>query len=160
MNLDPIRNAATEVTSLFSSLLQSMPDTAGIWSDQGVDGGSDLLAPALAGAAAGITVALMLALYFQTGYRSYRDMIRHGLAAAIALALMAFVISDMSNAALAYLVKTSRQPATDFELRWQQTTERAKTLADEMNRRLPEARSLPEARKRLVSSPATSVRRG
>jgi hypothetical protein len=84
-------------------------------------------------------VALMLVLYFQTGYRSYRDMIRHGLAAAIGLALMAFAISDMSNAALAYLVKTSAQPATEFELRWK-TTERTRTLAAEMDRRLPEAR--------------------
>jgi 16S rRNA C1402 (ribose-2'-O) methylase RsmI len=40
----------------------------------------------------------------------------------------------MRNAALAYLVKTSVGPATEFELRWQQTTERARTLATEMDR--------------------------
>ena len=136
MNLDPIRNAALEATTLFQSLLVSMPDTSGIWPDQGVDGGGGLLMPVLAGAAAGITVALMIAIYFQTGYRSYRDMIRHGLAAAIGLALMAFVIADMSNAALAYLVKTS----TEFEQRWQQSSERAPSIAGEMERRLPEAR--------------------
>ena len=139
MNLDPIRNAALEATTLFQSLLASMPDTSGIWPDQGVDGGGGLLMPVLAGAVAGITVALMIAIYFQTGYRSYRDMIRHGLAAAIGLALMAFVIADMSNAALAYLVKTSAQP-TEFELRWQQSSERAPSIAGEMERRLPEAR--------------------
>jgi len=135
MNLDPIRNAAADITNFFA---------AGIWpdvgTDLGVDDGSGWLMPALAGVAAGITVALMLVLYFQTGYRSYRDMIRHGLAAAIGLALMAFAISDMSNAALAYLVKTSTQPATEFELRWQKTSERAHTIAVEMDRRLPEAR--------------------
>jgi len=131
MNLDQIRNAAADVLSFFS---------AAIWPDPSIDDGTGLLMPALAGIAAGMTVALMLALYFQTGYRSYRDMIRHGLAAAIGLAIMAFVISDASNAALAYLVKTSPQPSSEFELRWQKTTERAQTLAAEMDRHLPEAR--------------------
>jgi hypothetical protein len=131
MNLDPIRNAAADITNFLA---------AGIWPDPGVDDGSGWLMPALAGVAAGITVALMLVLYFQTGYRSYRDMIRHGLAAAIGLALMAFAVSDMSNAALAYLVKTSAQPATEFELRWQKTSEQTRTLATETSRRLLEAR--------------------
>jgi hypothetical protein len=125
MHLDPIRNAAANIANFFS---------AGIWPDQGVDDGTGLLMPALAGIAAGVTVALMLAIYFQTGYRSYRDMIRHGLAAALGLSLLAFVVYDMRNAALAYLVKTSVGPATEFELRWQQTTERARTLATEMDR--------------------------
>lgn len=133
MHLDPIRNAAADIANFFS---------AGIWPDQGVDDGTGLLMPALAGIAAGVTVALMLAIYFQTGYRSYRDMIRHGLAAAVGLSLLAFVISDMRNAALAYLVKTSVGPATEFELRWQKTTERAKALATEMNRNI---RTSPEA---------------
>jgi hypothetical protein len=141
MNLDPIRDAASEATTLFQSLMQSMPDTAAIWSDQGVDGGGGLLMPVLAGIVAGITVALMVAIYFQTGYRSYRDMIRHGLAAAIGLAIMAFVISDMSTVALAYLVKTSAEPATDFEHRWQQSSERTTpSVAAETGQRLPEAR--------------------
>jgi hypothetical protein len=125
MYLDPIRNAAANIANFFS---------AAIWPDQGVDDGTGLLMPALAGIAAGVTVALMLAIYFQTGYRSYRDMIRHGLAAAVGLSLLAFVVYDMRNAALAYLVKTPVGPATEFELRWQQTTERARTLATEMDR--------------------------
>jgi hypothetical protein len=140
MNLDPIRDAAAEATTLFQSLMQSMPDTSGIWPDQAANDGGSLLMPMLAGIVAGITVALMVAIYFQTGYRSYRDMIRHGLAAAIGLAIMAFVVSDMSTAALAYLVKTSAEPATEFELRWQQSSERAPSIAGEMERRLPEAR--------------------
>jgi hypothetical protein len=90
MHLDPIRNAAANIANFFS---------AGIWPDQGVDDGTGLLMPALAGIAAGVTVALMLAIYFQTGYRSYRDMIRHGLAAAVGLSLLAFVVYDMRNAA-------------------------------------------------------------
>lgn len=117
-------SAAAELTSLLS-------DPAGILP---ADDGTGLLMPALAGIAAAVTVALALAIYFQTGYRSYRDMIRHGLAAAIGLALMAFVISDMRNAALAYLVKTPEKPAAQFELQWQKTTERARELANEMER--------------------------
>jgi hypothetical protein len=131
MNLDPIRNAAADVLSFFSTA---------IWPDPSIDDGTGLLMPAMAGIAAGMTVAFMLALYFQTGYRSYRDMIRHGLAAAVGLAIMAFAVSDMSNAALAYLVKTSPQPSSEFEQRWQKTSERAHALAAEIDRRLPEAR--------------------
>ncbi len=139
MNLDPISTAVAQMTSLFHQLLHSMPD-AGIWPDEGADDGSGLLMPALAGVAAAITLALMLAIYFQTGYRSYRDMIRHGLAAALGLSLLAFAIYDMRNAALAHIAKV--RPAAGFELQWQTTTERARTLAAEMGRTI---RSAPEA---------------
>src|SRR6202012_2703500 len=95
MNLDLIRSAANEATSLLASLMPSTPTSPDLAAG---DEGS-LLLPALAGIAAGVTVALMLVIYFQTGYRSYRDMIRHGLAAALGLSLLAFVIYDMRNAA-------------------------------------------------------------
>jgi hypothetical protein len=123
MNLDPIRDAASEATGLLHSLLQSMPDTALISPDQGFDDGTGFLMPALAGIAAAITVALMLAIYFETGYRSYRDMIRHGLTAAAGLSLLAFAAYDMRNVALAHLAPTSARPATQFELRWRLTTD-------------------------------------
>ncbi len=139
MNLDPISTAVAQMTSLFHQLLHSMPD-AGMWPDEGADDGSGLLMPALAGVAAAITLALMLAIYLQTGYRSYRDMIRHGLAAALGLSLLAFAIYDMRNAALAHIAKV--HPAARFELQWQTTTERARTLAVEMGRTI---RSAPEA---------------
>ena len=129
MNLDPISTAAAQMASLFRQVLHSMPD-AGIWPNQGADG---LLMPALAGVAAAITVALMLAIYFQTGYRSYRDMIRHGLTAALGLSLLAFVIYDMRNAALAHIARAQVRPAAEFELQWQKTTARARTLAAEMD---------------------------
>jgi len=127
MNLDPLHYASAEVTSLVSG-------AADIWPDLSADDGTGLLMPALTGVVAAVTVALALAIYFQTGYRSYRDMIRHGLAAAIGLALMAFVIYDMRNAAMAYLVKTSAGPTAQFELQWRETTERARKLATEMDR--------------------------
>ena len=131
MNFDPISTAVAQMTSLFHQLLNSTD--AGIWPDQGADG-SGFLMPALAGVAAAVTAALMLAIYFQTGYRSYRDMIRHGLAAALGLILLAFVIYDTRNAALAHIARTQLRPAAEFELQWQKTTARAKTLADEMDR--------------------------
>jgi len=135
MNLDPLRNVATEIASLFP---------AGIWPDLGTEDGTGLLMPALAGIAAALTLALALTIYFQTKYRSYRDMIRHGLAAAVGLSLLAFAAYDMRNVAIAYLAKTSARPATEFEQRWQKTTERAKTLATEMERER-HAGDLPEA---------------
>jgi hypothetical protein len=127
MTLEPFHNAVTGMSSLFSN-------TAGLF-DFGTDEGTGLLMPALAGIAAATTVALALTIYFQTGYRSYRDMIRHGLAAAIGLALLAFAILDMRNVALAHLATRTIGPDAQFELQWQQTTERAKALAAEMHRR-------------------------
>ena len=132
MNLEPLRNSAAEMTGVFRPFLQSMSDTSGIWPAPGADDGSGLMMPALAGVAAAVTVALMFAIYFQTGYRSYRDMIRHGLAAALGLSLLAFVIYDMRNAALAHIARTQLRPAAEFQLQWQQTTDRAKALAAEV----------------------------
>src|SRR6201997_1391268 len=134
MNLDPLHNAISGMTSLFSG-------TGLIWPDLGADDGTGLLLPALAGIAAAVTVALAVTIYFQTGYRSYRDMIRHGLVAAIGMALLAFAIFDMRNAARAHLAERTAEPA-QFELQWKQTTDRAKALAAEMERT---ARSAPEA---------------
>jgi hypothetical protein len=124
MNIDPISTAFDQVTGLFRQLLHAVPD-------QGVDDGSSLMMAALAGIALAITVALMLSIYVQTGYRSYRDMIRHGLVAALGLMLLAFAIYDMRNAALAHIAKA--RPAATFELQWQKTTERARELAAEMD---------------------------
>jgi hypothetical protein len=125
MNPESLHNAITTATSLLSGI-------AGIWPDFGADDGSTLVMPALAGIAAATTVALTVTIYFQTGYRSYRDMIRHGLVAAIALALLAFAIFDMRNAAIAHLAARTAEPA-QFELQWKQTTDRAKALAAEMD---------------------------
>ena len=125
---------ANGMTSLFSAL-------AAFWPDFGADDGSGLVMPGLAGIAAATTVALALAVYFQTGYRSYRDMIRHGLVAAIGLTLLAFAIFDMRNAALAHIAKAQIRPTAQFELQWRETTERAKALAAEMD-----SRNLADAR--------------
>jgi hypothetical protein len=139
MNLDPLHNAAAGLTSVLASMQQAAPDIIEIRPDSGVDDGAGLLMPMLAGIAAAMTVAFALRIYFQTGYRSYRDMIRHGLTAALGLALLAFIVYDMRNVALAHLARTSGRPAAEFELRWQQTAERAKALAAEMARPSPDA---------------------
>src|SRR5579871_2051228 len=119
MILEPLHNAVTGTTGLFSGI-------AAIWPDFAADDQSGLMMPALAGVAAAVTLALMLTIYLQTGYRSYRDMIRHGLTAALGLMLLAFVIFDMRNAALAHIAKAQPHPTAEFQLQWQKTTERAR----------------------------------
>ena len=117
----------------FTGLTGMLSGLAGFWPDFDAEDGNGLVIPALAGIAAATTLALALTIYFQTGYRSYRDMIRHGLVAAIGLALLAFVIFDMRNAALAHIARASVGPSAQFEMQWQQTSERAKALAAEMD---------------------------
>ncbi|HET7885139.1 MAG TPA: hypothetical protein VFL62_02825 [Bradyrhizobium sp.] len=135
MNLEPLHNALTAIMSFVAG------PTAN-WSDLVGDDGTGLLMPALAGIAAATTVALTVTIYFQTGYRSYRDMIGHGLVAAIAMALLAFAILDMRNVALAHIARMSIKPGAQFELQWQQTTERARALAAQMG---SSTRSLSDA---------------
>src|SRR3954469_16949192 len=81
------------------------------------DGGLGLIMSALAGVAAALAVAIALSVYFRSGYRSRRDLMKHGLAASAVLVLLAFVISDMRNAALAYLGLNPANPAVKFEIR-------------------------------------------
>jgi hypothetical protein len=83
----------------------------------GPDGGLGIIMSALAGIAAALAVAIMLSVYFRSGYRSRRDLVKHGLAASAVLVLLAFVISDMRNAALAYLGLNPAKPAVEFEIR-------------------------------------------
>ena len=130
-----------ELHATFAGMTNLLSGLAEIWPDFGADDSNALVMPALAGIAAATTVALAVTIYFQTGYRSYRDMIRHGLVAAIGLALLAFAIFDMRNAAIAHLAARTAEPAP-FELQWKQTADRAKQLAAEMDGR---TRSLSEA---------------
>jgi hypothetical protein len=81
------------------------------------DGGLGIIMSALAGIAAALAVAIVLSVYFRGGYRSRRDLFKHGLAASAVLVLLAFVISDMRSAALAYLGLNPAKPAVEFEIR-------------------------------------------
>ena len=55
-------------------------------------------------------------------YRTWRDVLRHGLAALAALALFAFAAYDMRHAALAYLGLNPSKPALEFEIRMPKET--------------------------------------
>jgi hypothetical protein len=122
MNItSPILNGAAQAAALpgdsVASFLKMIGGSLGLFADDGPDGSLGLLMSGLSGVAAGLAVAIFLAIYFRTGYRSLRDMIRHGLAAAAVLGLLAFVAYDMRHAALAYLGINASNPAVEFEIR-------------------------------------------
>jgi hypothetical protein len=58
-----------------------------------------------------------MAIYFRGGYRSPRQLLRHGAAAIIVLGLLALVTSDMPRAALAYLGINPSKPTVELEFR-------------------------------------------
>jgi hypothetical protein len=121
MNItSPLLASAVRVAELpadsVASLLKAVGLGTGLFDDS-PDGGLGIIMSALAGIAAALAVAIALSIYFRSGYRSRRDLMRHGLAASAVLVLLAFVISDMRNAALAYLGINPAKPAVEFEIR-------------------------------------------
>jgi len=121
MNItSPILASAARVVELpgesVASLLKIVGFGTGLF-DDGPDGGLGMIMSALAGVAAALAVAIVLTIYFRSGYRSRRDLVKHGLAASAVLVLLAFVISDMRHAALAYLGINPAKPAVEFEIR-------------------------------------------
>ena len=121
MNItSPILTSAARVAELpadsVASLLKIVGFGTGLFDDS-PDGGLGLIMSALAGVAAALAVAIALSIYFRSGYRSRRDLVKHGLAASAVLVLLAFVISDMRHAALAYLGINPSKPAVEFEIR-------------------------------------------
>jgi high-affinity Fe2+/Pb2+ permease len=101
---------------LVFSFLKMIADSSGFIVGGSPDGGLSLVMSGLAGVAAALAVALILAVYFRTGYRSARDILRHGLAATAVLGLLAFVAHDVGHAALAYLGINPSKPEAGFEL--------------------------------------------
>ena len=85
--------------------------------DDNPDGVLGMLMSGLSGVAAALAVAILLTVYFRTGYRSSRDVLKHGLAATAVLALLTFVAYDMRHAAQAYLGINPAKPAVEFEIR-------------------------------------------
>ena len=119
MNItSPILASTARVAEPPSDSVASLLKVAGFGTglfDDSPDGGLGMVMSALAGVAAALAVAIVLTIYFRSGYRSRRDLVKHGLAASAVLVLFAFVISDMRSAALAYL---GINPATvGFEIR-------------------------------------------
>lgn len=84
---------------------------------ESADGRLGILMSALAGIAAALAVALAMTVYFRLSYRSWRDVVRHGLATLAAMFLFAFAAYDMRHAALAYLGLNPSKPAVEFEIR-------------------------------------------
>ncbi len=99
-----------------AALLKMVGTSTGLFDDS-PDGGLGLAMSALAGVAAALAVAIALSVYFRSGYRSARDVMKHGLAATVVLGLLAFVAYDMRHAALAYLGINPSRPAVEFEIR-------------------------------------------
>jgi hypothetical protein len=122
MNLtSPILLGAAHVAELpgnsVASFLKMVGDSTGLFADDGADGWLGMLMSGLAGVATALAVAIVLTIYFRSRYRSARDILRHGLAAALVLGLVAFVVYDMRHAALAYLGINPTKPAVEFEIR-------------------------------------------
>jgi hypothetical protein len=121
MNItSPILTGAARVAELPGDSMTSFLKMVGAgtgWFDDSVDGGLGVVMSALAGVAAALAVAILLSVYFRSGYRSRRDLMKHGLAATLVLALVAFVVYDMRHAALAYLGINPAKPAVEFEIR-------------------------------------------
>jgi hypothetical protein len=133
MNLtSPVLKGAAQIVQWpgdsVTSFLRMVGDSTGLFAGDGADGGLGLAMSGLAGVAAALAVAIILTVYFRTGYRSARDIVRHGLATALALGLIAFVAYDMRHAALAYLGINPTRPAVEFEIRLPHTA--ASTVAD------------------------------
>jgi hypothetical protein len=122
MNLtSPFLKGAVQAAELpgdsVASLLKMVGDRTGLFADDSPDGWLGMLMSGLSGVAAALAVAIILTIYFRSGYRSLRDIVRHGLAAALVLGLLAFVAYDMRHAALAYLGINPAKPAVEFEIR-------------------------------------------
>ena len=98
-----------------ASLVQKVADYSGLFADDG--GGLGLVMSGLAGVAAALAVAILLLVYFRTGYRSTRDVVKHGLVVTLVLAVIMFIAFDMRQAAQAYLGIYPAKPAIEFEIR-------------------------------------------
>ena len=126
----PVLQSAADVAALpgesVTSFLRALGDSTGLFAGDSPE--LDMLMSGLAGVAAALAVAIVLTVYFRTGYRSARDIVRHGLATAAVLGLLAFAAYDMRHAAFAYLGINPTEPAVEFEIRLPKTA--ASIVAD------------------------------
>ena len=122
MNItSPILKGAAHAAELpgdsVTSFLKMIADYTGLFADDSSDGVLGMLMSGLSGVATALAVAIVLTVYFRSRYRSPRDIVRHGLAAAAVLSLVAFAAYDMRHAAQAYLGINPAKPAVEFEIR-------------------------------------------
>lgn len=121
MNItSPIMAGAVRVADLpgdsVTSFLRMIGAGTGLFDDN-IDGGLGLVMSALSGVAAALAVAIVFSVYYRSGYRSPCDLVKHGIATTLMLALVAFVAYDLRHAALAYLGINPAKPAVEFEIR-------------------------------------------
>src|SRR3984893_16726160 len=100
-----------------TSFLKAVGGSIGLFADDSPDGSLGLVMSGLSGVATALAVAIVLTVYFRSGHRTARDIVRHGLAAAAVLGLLAFLASDMRHAALASLGINPSKPAFESEIR-------------------------------------------
>jgi hypothetical protein len=116
----PILTGAAHLAALpgdsAASFLKMIGEGFGLF-DDGPDGGLGMAMSGLAGVAAALAVAIVLTVYFRSGYHTVRDVAKHGLAMLAVLGLVAFVAYDMRQAALAFLGINPAKPAVEFEIR-------------------------------------------
>ncbi|WP_314946153.1 acriflavin resistance protein [Bradyrhizobium cosmicum] len=98
-----------------------MTSLSSLWTES-AGGQLGILMSTLSGIAAALAVALAMTVYFRMSYRTWHDVVRHGLATLAALALFAFAAYDMRHAALAYLGLNPSRPAVEFEIRMPRET--------------------------------------
>src|SRR4051794_4143592 len=109
-------DAFSGLTGFITGFLGTLGAFATAW-PAALDQRLGMLAPIVAGAATALAVAIAMAVYFRSGYRTSRDVVRHGVATIVVVALVAFAISDIRHAALSYLGINPAKPAVEFEIR-------------------------------------------
>lgn len=92
-----------------------MTNLSSPWTES-ADGQLGILMSALSGVAMALAIALAMTVYVRLSYRTWRDVVRHGLATLAAIVLFAFAAYDMRHAALAYLGLNPSKPAVEFEI--------------------------------------------
>jgi hypothetical protein len=119
MNItSPILATAAHLAALLSySVNASFKTSEGAGLFDGPDGGLGMVMSGLSGIAAALAVAIVLTVYFRSGYRRLHDVGKHSLATLAAFALVAFVAYDMRQATFTYLGINPSKPAVEFEIR-------------------------------------------
>ena len=79
----PILAGAAHLAALpgdsVTSFLKMIGEGTGLF-DDGPDGGLGMVMSGLSGIAAALAVAIFLTVYFRSGYRTLRDVVKHGVA--------------------------------------------------------------------------------
>jgi hypothetical protein len=160
MNItSPILKGAADAAALpgdsVTSALKMVADATGLFADDSSDGVIGMLMSGLAGVATALAVAIVLTVYFRSSYRSARDVVHHGLAAAAVFGLLAFVAYDMRHAAMAYLGINASKPAIEFEIRLPNTA--ASAISDNTQVELHTDRNqrLAELQGKALGTPAS-----